>query len=58
LEVDFDAKYFKKGNLLDALNNMINNKLKVQYKGKIYYVSHGFNIPYKIDYTQEIKLFE
>lgn len=58
LEVDFDTKYLKKDNLLDALNAALNNKLKVQYKGKIYYVSHGLNIPYAIDYTQEVKLFD
>ena len=58
LEVDFDMKYLKKDNLLDALNAAINNKLKVQYKGQIYYVSHGLNVPYTIDYTQDIKLFE
>ena len=58
LEVDFDAKYLKKDNLLDALNAALNNKLKVQYKGKIFYVSHGLNIPYTIDYTQDVKLFD
>ena len=58
LEVDFDKKYLKKDNLLDALNAALKNKLKVQYKGKIYYVSHGLNIPYTIDYTQEVKLFD
>ena len=58
LEVDFDTKYLKKDNLLDALNAALNNKLKVQYKGKIFYVSHGLNIPYTIDYTQEVKLFD
>lgn len=58
LEVDFDTKYLKKDNLLDALNAALNNKLKVQYKGKIYYVSHGLNIPYTIDYTQDVKLFD
>ena len=58
LEVDFDAKYFNKSNLLDALNSVLNNQLKVQYKGKIYYVSHGLNVPYNIDYTQEVKLLK
>ena len=58
LEVDFDTKYLKKDNLLDALNAALYNKLKVQYKGKIYYVSHGLNIPYTIDYTQDVKLFD
>ena len=58
LEVDFDTKYLKKDNLLDALNAALNNKLKVQYKGKIFYVSHDLNIPYTIDYTQEVKLFD
>ncbi len=58
LEVDFDASYFKKDNLLDALNSVLNNKLNVQYKGKIYYVSHGVSIPYDVDYTQELKLFD
>ncbi len=57
LEVDFDPNYFKKGNLLDALNSAINNKLKVHYQGKIYYVSHGINLPYQINYTQDVKLF-
>ncbi len=58
LEVDFDKNYLKKSNLLDALNAALNNQLKVSYKGKIYYVSHGLNMPYKIDYTQDIKLFD
>jgi hypothetical protein len=58
LEVDFDAKYFKKNNILDALNSLINNKLKVHYKGKIVYVSHGLNIPYQLDYEQEVKIAE
>ncbi len=58
LEVDFDAKYFKKNNILDALNSLINNKLKVHYKGNIVYVSHGLNIPYPLDYQQEVKIME
>jgi len=58
LEVDFDTKYLKKDNILDALNSVVNNKMKVHYKGKIYYVSHGLNIPYKVDYQQDIKIFE
>ena len=58
LEVDFDKKYFSKSNILDALNNLLNNKLKVKYQGKIYYVSHGLNIPYDIDYEEEIKITE
>ena len=59
LEVNFDASFFKKkGNLLDAISNALKNKLKVQYKGKIYYVSHKLNIPYAIDYTQDVKIFE
>ena len=58
LEVDFDQTYFKKDNILDALHSALKNELKVHYKGKIYYVSAGLNIPYTIDYTQEVKLFE
>jgi hypothetical protein len=59
LEVDFDASYFKKkGNILEALSSALKNKLKVHYQGKIYYVSHKLNIPYKIDYTQDVKIFE
>ncbi len=59
LEVNFDASFFKKkGNLLDALSNALQNKLKVQYKGKIYYVSHKLNIPYAIDYSQDVKIFK
>ena len=58
LEVDFDKRYFKKDNLLDALNSALKNKLNVQYKGKIYYVSSGLNVPYTIDYTQEVKLYK
>jgi hypothetical protein len=59
LEVNFDASFFKKkGNILDAISNALQNKLKVQYKGKIYYVSHKLNIPYAIDYTQDVKIFE
>jgi len=58
LEVDFDTKYFNKSNILDALNSVINNQLKVQYKGKIYYVSHGLNVPYNVDYTQTLKLLK
>jgi len=59
LEVNFDASFFKKkGNLLDAISNALSNKLKVQYKGKIYYVSHKLNIPYNIDFTQDVKIFE
>ncbi len=58
LEVDFDKSYFKKDNVLDALKSVIRNELKVQYKGKIYYVGAGLNIPYKVDYIQEVKLFE
>jgi len=58
LEVDFDASYFKKGNILDAVNNLLNNKLKVKYEGKIYYVSHKLNIPYEVDYEQEVKIIE
>jgi len=56
LEVNFDHKYFNKNNILDALNNLLNNKLKVKYQGKIYYVSHKMNIPYNIDYEDEIKI--
>jgi hypothetical protein len=59
LEVNFDASFFKKkGNILDAISNALQNKLKVQYKGKIYYVSHKLNIPYAIDYTQDVKIIE
>ena len=58
LEVDFDKRYFKKHNILDALKSAIKNKLSVQYKGKIYYVNGKLNIPYTIDYTQEVKLYE
>ncbi len=58
LEVDFDASYFKKNNLMDAINNLLNNKLKVQYKGKIYYVSHKLHIPYEVDYEQEVKIID
>ncbi len=58
LEVDFDQTYFKKDNILDALHSALKNKLKVRYNGKIYYISAGLNIPYTIDYTQEVKLFE
>ncbi len=58
LEVNFDSGYLKKSNLLEALNAVLNNKLKIQYKGTIYYVSHGLNIPYSIDYTQDIKVFD
>jgi len=56
LEVDFDKSYLKKSNLLDVLNAVLHNKLKVQYKGFIYYVSHGLKVPYKVDYTQDMKL--
>ena len=58
LEVDFDMKFLKKDNLLNTLNAALNNKLKVQYKGEIYYVSHGLNVPYAVDYTQNIKLIK
>ena len=58
LEVEFDESYLKKSNLLDVLNSVLNNKLKAHYTGTIYYVSHGLNVPYKIDHTQEIKLIE
>ena len=56
LEVNFDKKYFTKNNILDALNNLLNNQLKVKYQGKIYYVSHKLKIPYNIDYEEEIKI--
>ncbi len=58
LEVNFDRGYFKKNNLLDALQSALNNKLKVQYKGKIYYISSGINVPYTIDYEQDVKIFK
>jgi len=58
LEVNFDKKYFTKNNILDALNKLLDNKLKVKYLGKIYYVSHKLNIPYDIDYEEEIKIIE
>jgi len=58
MEVDFDKAYFKKNNLLDALNNLFNNKMKVKYTGKIYYVSHKLHIPYNVDYEQDVKLIE
>ncbi|HFX17519.1 MAG TPA: hypothetical protein ENK64_00055 [Flavobacteriales bacterium] len=57
LEVSIDSKIFQKSNLLEALNAAINNQLKVSYKGSIYYVSHGLKIPYIIDYTQDVKLY-
>jgi len=58
LEVDFDEKFLKKDNLLDALGSLLNNKMKIHYLGKIYYVSHKIRIPYKIDYQQDVKLIE
>jgi len=59
LEVDFDASFFKKkGNFINAISNALQNKLSVHYQGKIYYVSHKLNIPYKIDYTQDVKIFK
>jgi len=56
LEMDFDSSYIKKSGFLDVINSMLHNNLKVQYKGQIYYVSHGFKVPYKVDYTQDVKL--
>jgi len=56
LEVDFDESYLKKSNLLNILNAVLHNKLKVQYKGVIYYVSHGLKVPYHVDHTQDVKL--
>jgi len=56
LTVNLDEKYFNKQNLLNALGNLLNNRLKVRYQGKIYYVSHKLNIPYNIDYEEEIKI--
>ena len=58
LEVNLDQNYFKKNNILEALNTAINNKLEVHYQGKIYYVSYGLKVPYKIDHTQNIKIFD
>ncbi len=59
LEVDFDVNYFKKkSNILGALNAALQNKLKVHYVGKIYYVNLELNIPYKIDYEQEVKIYQ
>ncbi len=60
LEIDFDKDFLKnnKGNLWDMLGKLANNSLKVKYVGKIRYVSHGLNIPYSIDYEEEIKIFK
>ncbi len=59
LEIEFDKSFFsKKNNILDVLNTLINNKLKVKYKGIIRYVSHGLNVPYKIDYQQDVKIYD
>ena len=58
LEVNLDDKFFKNDNLLDIVNNVLSNKLFVQYKGKIYYQSYRLNIPYVIDYKQDVKLIK
>lgn len=60
LEIDFNKDFFKqnKGSFLDMLDKLANNSLKVKYQGNIIYVSHGLNIPYPIDYEEEIKIFK
>ena len=57
LEVDFDKKYFRKHNILDALGSLLNNKLEVHYLGKIYYISHSIKIPYSVSKRISIVLF-
>jgi LEA14-like dessication related protein len=60
LEIDFNKNFFtkdKKG-ILDLLDKLAGNKLKVKYQGKLRYVSHGLNIPYDIDYEEDIKIFK
>jgi len=59
LEVDFDMNFFKKKNsIFGALNAALKNKLTVQYNGKIYFVNMKLNIPYNIDYEQEVKIYQ
>ncbi len=47
----------KKGNILGGLlNSLINNNLKVQFKGDIKYKVLGFSNTYTVDKTKEIKI--
>ncbi len=57
MKIEVEKKFFiKKDNIINMIGNLLNNKLKVKYQGKIYYVSHGLKIPYKVDEEQEIKI--
>ncbi len=39
-----------------VLNSIFKKKIKVQYKGNIYYKITGFSYPYEIDITEEVDI--
>ncbi len=46
----------KNGLLGGILNSIVNQKMKVQYKGTITYTTFGFSYDYIVDQTQDVKI--
>ncbi|MBC8756130.1 hypothetical protein H2O64_15750 [Kordia sp. YSTF-M3] len=46
----------KNGLLGGILNSIVNQKMKVQYKGTITYSTFGFSYNYEVDKTEDIKI--